>query len=105
MTPCGQCLNCRGGYFQICLHPVAAASSTTARRCTCGGVLSGKERYCDACRIERNRETARGRMRKRREILRNIGGALPDRQAAPGNASGATCGLSGRVSKRVRESA
>ena len=70
---CGKCLNCRNGHPQMCLegarvlHAQPTTSRIVTRYCGCGEPLSGKHRFCGRCKRQRNRETARIRMRRRRE--------------------------------------
>jgi hypothetical protein len=44
---------------------------TVARHCRCGQALYGKYRFCDDCRTIRNRETARIRKRRSRDVTKN----------------------------------
>ena len=81
---CGKCLNCRNGVPQMCLEdaPVHHAQPTTTRivtrYCACGESLYGKHRFCGRCKRQRNRETARVRMRRRRRLaVTKNGGANP----------------------------
>lgn len=70
--PCGRCVNCRNGAPGICLGHVPAAETPSARivarHCRCGKALYGKYRFCDRCRVIRNRETARRRMANFRKL-------------------------------------
>jgi hypothetical protein len=73
MTPCGRCANCRNGAPGICLAssatppasaPVGGPTRIVARYCRCGEALYGKHQFCPKCRIVRNRETGRLRVRR-----------------------------------------
>ena len=71
---CGRCLNCLNGFPGMCLasaavhHVEPTTTRTVARYCGCGEPLYGKRRFCERCKRQRNRETARARMRRRREL-------------------------------------
>jgi len=96
MTPCGRCQNCRNGAPGICLSPDSAPA---ARRCGCGAGIAGKRRFCPTCAAGRHREAKRrwwARTGKvARQIGRDSGRAVPERQEDRPRAPGAALGAAG----------